>query len=79
MKEERERIRIPIREKISKLVTKALGEGAADEDNEEKLSREQYVERFLTKIWEAKDIDGIEPFVDAMQISAEKAPETFFI
>ena len=79
MKEERERIRIPIREKISKLVTKALGEGAADEDNEEKLSREQYVERFLTTIWEAKDIDGIEPFVDAMQISAEKAPETFFI
>ena len=77
-KEEWERIRIPIREKISKLVTKALGEGAADEDDEETLSREQYVERFLTKIWEAKDIDGIEPFVDAMQISAEKAPEVFF-
>tara|TARA_Y100001934_G_scaffold201275_1_gene237302 strand:+ start:506 stop:1057 length:552 start_codon:yes stop_codon:yes gene_type:complete len=59
-------------------VTKALGEGAADKDNEEKLSQEQYVKRFLTKIWEANDIDGIEPFVDVMQISAEKAPEVFF-
>ena len=74
-KEEWERIRLPIREKISKLVTKALGAANDDGDN---LSREQYVERFLTKIWEAKDIDGIESFVDAMQISPEKAPEVFF-
>ena len=76
-KEEWDRIRLPIREKISKLVNKALGAGG-DGSSEEKLSREQYVERFLTKIWEAKDIDGIEAFVDAMQISPEKAPEVFF-
>lgn len=74
-KEEWERIRLPIRAKISKLVTKALGDIG---DGEENLSREQHVERFLAKIWEAKDIDGIEPFVDAMQIPPEKAPEVFF-
>ena len=30
------------------------------------------------KIWEAKDIDGIEPFINAMQIDAKRAPEIFF-
>ena len=73
--EEWDKIRLPIRDKISKLVSKALdglGDGA---DN---LAREQYVERFLKKIWEAKDVEGIEPFVKAMQISPEKAPEVFF-
>lgn len=70
-----DKIRMPIREKISKLVSKALasidGEGNAS-------AREQYVERFLMKIWQAKDVEGIEPFIKAMQIAPEKAPEVFF-
>ncbi len=70
-----DKIRLPIREKISKLVTKALGGTGESGDN---IAREQYVERFLTKIWEAKDVDGIEPFIKAMQIPPEKAPEVFF-
>jgi hypothetical protein len=68
--EEWEAIREPIRDKISRLVSKALGGAGA--------SRDEQVERFLTKIWEAKDIDGIEPFTKAMQINAESAPEVFF-
>ncbi|MDD9903340.1 MAG: hypothetical protein OXT06_07220 [Rhodospirillaceae bacterium] len=64
-------IREPIREKISRLVSKALG-GAGGS------AQDTHVERFLTKIWEAKDIDGIEPFIKAMQIDAERAPEIFF-
>ena len=68
-----DKIRLPIREKISKLVSKSLdGEGG---DN---LARQQYVERFLRKIWEAKDVEGIEPFIKAMQIQPENAPEVFF-
>ncbi|MBT5666269.1 MAG: hypothetical protein HOJ06_13095 [Rhodospirillaceae bacterium] len=67
-----DKIRLPIREKIAKLVTKALG---GLEDNP---AREQYIERFLMKIWQAKDIEGIEPFVKAMQIAPERAPEVFF-
>ncbi|MEX2617435.1 MAG: hypothetical protein WD767_15185 [Alphaproteobacteria bacterium] len=73
--QEWDKIRIPIREKISRLVTMALGsvaEGTGDR------AREQYVERFLTKIWQARDVEGIEPFIRAMQISPEKAPEVFF-
>lgn len=68
--EEWDAIREPIRDKISRLVSKAVG----GEDG----SRDEHVERFLAKIWEAKDIDGIEPFIRAMQIEAEKAPEVFF-
>lgn len=64
-------IREPIREKISRLVSKALG-GAKG------IAQETHIERFLTKIWEAKDIDGIEPFISAMQIEPERAPEIFF-
>ncbi len=30
------------------------------------------------KIWQAKDVLGIEPFIKAMQIEPEKAPEVFF-
>jgi hypothetical protein len=74
--QEWDKIRLPIREKISKLVSKALGntgDGAAAN-----VAREQYVERFLMKIWQAKDVEGIEPFVKAMQIAPEKAPEVFF-
>ena len=51
-----EKIRAPIREKISKLVSKALRPilAAAMENS----AREQYVERFLLKIWEAKCPSG---------------------
>ncbi|MBT8005353.1 MAG: hypothetical protein HN578_20770 [Rhodospirillales bacterium] len=71
-----DKIRLPIREKIAKLVTKALG--GLDGGDGDNLAREQYIERFLMKIWQAKDIQGIEPFVKAMQISPERAPEIFF-
>jgi hypothetical protein len=70
-----EKIKLPIRDKISKLVSKALDGMGGDTDN---LARQQYVERFLTKIWEAKDVEGIEPFIKAMQIQPENAPEVFF-
>ncbi len=74
--DEWDKIRLPIREKIAKLVSKALGDtGGGTAAN---LAREQYIERFLTKIWQAKDVEGIEPFVKAMQIPPEKAPEVFF-
>jgi hypothetical protein len=71
-----DKIRLPIREKIARLVSMALG--GTEGDSADKLAREQYVERFLTKIWQAKDVEGIEPFVKAMQIPPEKAPEVFF-
>jgi hypothetical protein len=73
--QEWEKIRGPIREKIYKLVTKALGSLGKPGDN---LVREEYVERFLMKIWLAKDIDGIESFIKAMQIAPEMAPSVFF-
>ncbi len=73
--EEWDKIRLPIREKISKLVSKALDGMGDGGDN---LARQQYVERFLRKIWEAKDVEGIEPFIKAMQIQPENAPEVFF-
>jgi len=41
-----EKIKLPIREKISKLVSKALDGMGEDTDN---LARQQYVEHFLTK------------------------------
>lgn len=66
-----EAIREPIREKIARLVSRALG-------SVEGKSQDKQIERFLAKIWEAKDIDGIEPFIRAMQIEPERAPETFF-
>ena len=74
--DEWDKIRLPIREKISKLVTKALGDPSGN--TADNLAREEYVERFLNKIWQAKDVEGIEPFVKAMQIPPEKAPEVFF-
>lgn len=70
-----DKIRQPIRDKISKLVAKAMSDMG---DKADGLAREQYVEMFLQKIWEAKDIDGIEPFVQAMQIEPDRAPEIFF-
>ncbi len=70
-----DKIRLPIREKIQKLVSKALGALGEGDDS---LAREQYVERFLMKMWEAKDVQGIEPFIQAMQLEPERAPEIFF-
>jgi hypothetical protein len=68
------RIQTPIRAKISALVLKAIG-GDADEDDP---VIEQHVSKFLGKIWEARDVDGIEDFVKALDIPLEKAPELFF-
>jgi hypothetical protein len=68
------RIQTPIREKISALVLKAVG-GDADEDDPE---IEEHVSKFLTQIWEARDVDGIEDFVKALQIPLDQAPEMFF-
>ncbi|MDD9928490.1 MAG: hypothetical protein OXR03_21905, partial [Rhodospirillaceae bacterium] len=73
--QEWDKIRLPIRDKIQKLVSKALG---AMTEGDDRLAREQYVERFLMKIWEAKDVNGIEPFIQAMQLEPERAPEIFF-
>ena len=42
-----EKIRTSIRDKIQTLVTKALGESTGFDD---KLAREQYIEKFLLKI-----------------------------
>jgi hypothetical protein len=68
------RIQAPIRKKISALVLRALG-GDADEDDP---AIEQHVSKFLGKIWEARDVDGIEDFVKSLDIPVEKAPELFF-
>ncbi len=72
--EEWDAIRKPIREKISRLVTKAVSGGQSTNNK----AQETQVEQFLMKIWQATDIDGIEPFIKAMQIDAERAPEVFF-
>lgn len=72
--EDWKRIRSPIRTKIRTLVRRAYtGEGGV---SVEKM--EQHVSRFLSKIWEAKDIEGIEDFVRSMDIPEERAPELFF-
>lgn len=72
--EDWKRIRSPIRTKIRTLVRRAFM--SAGEVSVEKM--EQHVSRFLTKIWEAKDIEGIEDFVRSMDIPEERAPELFF-
>ncbi|MDA0785342.1 MAG: hypothetical protein O3B37_03535 [Proteobacteria bacterium] len=68
------RIRSPIRTKIRTLVRRAFMTGG--DVSVERM--EQHVSRFLTKIWEAKDIEGIEDFVRSMDIPEERAPELFF-
>lgn len=68
------RIQAPIRQKISALVLKALG-GEANMDDP---AIEQHVSKFLAKIWEARDVEGIEDFVRALEIPLDKAPELFF-
>ena len=72
--EDWKRIRSPIRTKIRTLVRRAhMGGGSVSVDK-----MEQHVSRFLTKIWEAKDIAGIEDFVRSMEIPESRAPELFF-
>ena len=73
--QEWDKIRRPIRAKISGLVDKALTDMGTTPD---RASHDQYVERFLMNIWEARDVRGIEPFIKAMQIEARRAPEVFF-
>lgn len=69
-----ERIRRPIRDTILKLVKAAFGDAAAaDEKRFEKLAN-----RFLDKIWEARDVRGIEDFVRSMDVPPQQAPEMFF-
>ncbi len=72
--EDWKRIRSPIRTKIRTLVRRAFMNGG--DVSVEKM--EQHVSHFLTKIWEAKDIEGIEDFVRSMDIPEERAPELFF-
>lgn len=64
----------PIRRKIDALVRKALGVS----HNLETADIAAYVTKFLDKIWEARDIDEIESFVDSMDMPREHAPELFF-
>src|SRR3546814_163224 len=73
--EEWTRLRAPIRTKIRTLVRRACtsGVGGASADR-----IEQHVTRFLAKIWEAKDVEGIEDFVRSLEISADRAPDLFF-
>lgn len=68
------RIRAPIRTKIRTLIRRAyVGDEGVSVDK-----IEQHVSRFLAKIWEAKDIEGIEDFVRSMEIPEDRAPELFF-
>jgi len=72
------KIQAPIRQKIKALVEKALGVGG-DGASTPRLSQiESHITKFLNKIWEARDIDGIEDFVLSLDIKPEKAPELFF-
>jgi hypothetical protein len=64
----------PIRDKIDALVRKALGVT----HNLETSDIADHVSNFLDKIWEARDIESIEGFVDSMEIPRERAPELFF-
>jgi hypothetical protein len=74
-KGEWDKIRQPIHDKIAKLVEKSL-DGLEVEYTDK--ARKNYIERFLMKIWQARDIEGIEPFVKALQIAPEQAPDMFF-
>lgn len=72
-----QRIQAPVRQKIDGLVRKAIGAGPADNEGKD-AAIERHVSRFLTKIWEARDIEGIEEFVRVLNVSPESAPEVFF-
>ena len=73
--EDWKRIRSPIRTKIRTLVRRAY---MAEEGTVSVEKMEEHVSRFLSKIWEAKDIEGIEDFVRSMDIPEDRAPELFF-
>ncbi|NKB57520.1 MAG: hypothetical protein GKS00_14435 [Alphaproteobacteria bacterium] len=73
--EEWELLQYPIRDKIARLVTKALGEVDGDDDA---TSEQDHINHFLNKIWHAKDVEGIEPFVKSLQIEPDEAPSLFF-
>jgi hypothetical protein len=68
-----EKIREPIRTKILTLVRCAFSGVNAEDAQLDKLAN-----RFLDKIWEAKDVDGIEDFVRSMEIPADQAHDLFF-
>jgi len=68
------RFQAPIREKIDALVRRALGVS----HNLRTLDIADHVTKFLDKIWEARDIENIEGFVDSMEIPHDRAPELFF-
>jgi hypothetical protein len=72
--EEWNRIQRPIRRKIEVLVRRALG----ITDGEAKLELEEHISKFLRKIWEARDVEGIEYFVRGLDMRPERAPELFF-
>jgi len=78
--EEWNRIQKPIREKIDALVRKALGMDGQDAAGNAELQAkiEENISKFLKKIWEARDIEGIEDFVYGMEMPPERAPELFF-
>lgn len=63
-----------IRGKIRALVERAIqGEGRASRGIVEK-----HVTRFLNKIWEARDVEGIEDLVESLGIPLDTAPDLFF-
>ena len=72
--EEWTRFQSPIREKIDALVRRALGVS----HNLKTMNIADQVTKFLDKIWEARDIENIEGFVDSMDIPHDRAPELFF-
>lgn len=71
-----ERIRAPIRRKILQLVRSAFEGHIGSQISAAQLDK--LAGRFLEKIWEAKDVSGVEPFVKALNIAPDKAPELFF-
>jgi hypothetical protein len=68
-----EKIRGPIRKKILTLVRCAFSGVDADDAKLDNLAN-----RFLEKIWEAKDVEGIEGFVRSMEIPPNQALDLFF-
>lgn len=71
-----DQIRAPIRDKILKLVKGAFAGVDGVEENNSNF--DMLAGRFLDKIWEAKDVRGIEDFVRGMDIPPHQAPEMFF-
>lgn len=63
-----------IRGKIRALVDRAFGES----EDVTSAAIEQQVTIFLNKIWEARDVVGIEDLVNSLGIPHDKAPELFF-